>query len=223
MMALLKLQKSKDLKWELNEESDWLININFQPDWALPRPQNEINLFHYLLFTIFKGKAQLGWDAQNIVKTLSSNSRLMHTKITSKWLIRDYMDFLFFKHQKVKEETITGHLDLGCSIYSSGNSRSNQVQFSHLAPAPPPLHWNQQVHHPPLSPAFQQLLFCSSSSFDKSSCPLDSWGSCSCFEVLTLSTRSCIFPRFPGFVQKLHYVSIPHNPEDGIGLWKKYI
>ena len=50
-MALLKLQKSKDLKWELNEESDWLININFQPKWALPQSQNEINIIHSLIIS----------------------------------------------------------------------------------------------------------------------------------------------------------------------------
>ena len=81
-MALLKLQKSKDLKRELNEESDWLININFQPKWApTPRSQNEINPIPYLLFTIFKGKALARFGVQNIVKTICPP---LVNKITSK-------------------------------------------------------------------------------------------------------------------------------------------
>ena len=95
LMALFKLQKSKDLNCELNEESDWLINMNFQPKWVLPRPQNEINLIHYLLFTIFKGKAQLRFHAQNIVRTICPPDNI-------KLRIRNYMEFLHFS-KKVEE------------------------------------------------------------------------------------------------------------------------
>ena len=95
-MALLKLQKSKDLKRELNEESDWLININFQPKWApTPRSQSEINPILYLLFTIFKGKAQLRFHAQNIVRTICPPDNI-------KLRIRNYMEFLHFS-KKVEE------------------------------------------------------------------------------------------------------------------------
>ena len=105
-MALLKLQKSKDLKRELNEESDWPININFQLRHC--DPQNEIDPIYCLLFTIFKGKAQLRFHAQNIVRTICPPDNI-------KLRIRNYMEFLHFS-KKVEEVKFTGHFDWGWFI-----------------------------------------------------------------------------------------------------------
>ena len=90
-MALLKLLKSKDLKCRLNEESDWLFNMNFQPKWVLPRPHNEINLSISLSFVHNiqrEGAIRMGCSkyCQDVVLQLQIDAHQDNIKMTNQRL-----------------------------------------------------------------------------------------------------------------------------------------